>query len=207
MSYSTLSNSVAPAHRARTSSREMPSKHGPRTVVRVSATDHPKNGLEGLVHSHHVNHAVAVTLPGADAAACWGRHSNIDEATYSVLELPLVALVPAHISRLESRKPSQTAAASLGRRIDGQGAASSTHSGDIVLDVDAETFQVLGVQGQRCAKQAGEQRAAGGARPPPHPHTHTHAHARPCAAGEAAEARRCCARRHPALRHPPPDIL
>jgi hypothetical protein len=133
----------------------MPSKRGPRIVVRVSCADHPKNGLDELVRGHHINHAVSVTLPAAGAAAAWARHSNLDDAIFSVLELPLAALVQAHIAQLDGRTPPQTAVASLGRRIDGQGAASSTHGGDLVLDVDAETFQVLGLQGQRVARPAG----------------------------------------------------
>ena len=74
----------------------MPSKQGPRVVVRITSFDHPKSGLEQLVHGHHINHAVCVTLPASGAAERLEKLCPIGEGGYSVLELRLDAVLEAY---------------------------------------------------------------------------------------------------------------
>lgn len=139
----------------------MPSTHGPRVVAHLGSSRHPKSKLHQVVNDHHLNHCVAVTVPTRSADASWFQISAITEASFQVLELPLSALLDMHRAALAGRSPAQIALASLGRRIDRDGACSSSYNGYLLIDVTEEMFQTLGLQGQRIAKQAGETATSG----------------------------------------------
>jgi hypothetical protein len=183
------------AHTCDFNAAAMPVKHGARVVAHLGSTKHPKSKLPCTVYDHHLNHCVAVTIPNNSAEASWIDCCALLDASFQVLELSLPAVVELHRAALTGRSPAQVALASLGRRMDRDGACGSSCNGDLLIDITGDMFQTLGLQGHRIAKQAGES-ANNAAVPIPYGLAH--------AAREQSTAS-CC--RHPALLHLPPHIL